>query len=84
MTSSVTTNSTVTRLRLVGLRATGLRLAILSALESDDSHPSAATLLEILRADHSSLPLSTEHTALEAFARAGPRCRPGCGWVTVR
>lgn len=74
MTSSVTTNSTVTR----------LRLAILSTLESDDSHPSAATLLEILGAEHSSLPLLTEHTALEAFARAGPRCRPGCGWVTVR
>lgn len=51
MTSFVTTNSTVTRLRLAGLRTTGPRLAILAALESESSHPSAEALLDNLRAD---------------------------------
>lgn len=83
MTSSVTTNSTVTRLRLAGLRATGPRLAILSALQSDRSHPSAATLLDNLRADHPALPPSTVSTTLEACARAGPRCRLHRGRVTA-
>lgn len=56
VTSSVTTNSIVTRLRLAGLRATGPRLAILAALESDSSHPSAEALLDNPRADHPALP----------------------------
>jgi Fe2+ or Zn2+ uptake regulation protein len=80
----MTTNSTVTRLRLAGLRTTGPRLAIIAALESDRSHPSAEALLDNLRADHPALPPSTVSTTLEACARAGSRRRLHRGRVTAR
>jgi Fe2+ or Zn2+ uptake regulation protein len=59
------------RLRRAGLRATGPRLAILTALEKDRRHPSAEEVHDVLAAEHPSLSLSTIYSTLEAFARVG-------------
>jgi Fe2+ or Zn2+ uptake regulation protein len=59
------------RLRTVGLKVTGPRMAILASLEEDLSHPTAEALHGRLRGDHPSLSLSTVYKTLEAFLRAG-------------
>ena len=59
------------RLRRVGLRATGSRLAILRALEGDRTHPTPEQLHRKLRRDHPSLSLSTVYDTLESFVRTG-------------
>ncbi|MGQ4810231.1 Peroxide-responsive repressor PerR [Candidatus Entotheonellaceae bacterium PAL068K] len=59
----------VGRLRRAGLRATGPRVLILSALENDHSHPTAEQLFETLRPDYPSLSLSTIYQTLDAFIR---------------
>jgi Fe2+ or Zn2+ uptake regulation protein len=67
MTQDSTRLSAVQRLRRVGLRATGPRLAILARLEGDRSHPTPEAILESLRPIHPSFSLSTGYTTLEAF-----------------
>jgi len=69
---------TARRLRQVGLRATGPRIAILAQLEEDLSHPTAEGLLERLRGEHPSMSLSTVYKTLEIFLRAG-LCRKVAG-----
>ena len=59
------------RLRSVGLKATGPRLAILAALERDRRHPGAEQVHAMLAGSHPSLSLSTVYSTLEAFVRAG-------------
>jgi Fur family peroxide stress response transcriptional regulator len=61
----------VEKLRGVGLKATGPRVMLLTALEQDHSHPTAEQLYENLRLDHPSLSLSTVYQTLDAFLRTG-------------
>lgn len=71
MSNSAPRASHAERLREAGLKATGPRLAILSALEQDRSHPSAEQIHALLADTHPSLSLSTVYSTLECFARAG-------------
>lgn len=66
------------RLRRVGLRATGPRLAILEALERDHTHPTPERVLATVREHAPTLSLSTVYQTLEAFVRAG-LCRRVAG-----
>jgi len=59
------------RLRRAGLRATGSRLAILTALEEDRRHPTAEMIHETLQTTFPSLSLSTVYATLETFVRLG-------------
>ncbi len=61
----------VERLRQAGLKATGPRVILLTALEQDRSHPTAELLYESLQVDHPSLSLSTVYQTLDAFIRTG-------------
>ena len=61
----------VQRLRDAGLRATGARVAILAALESDRRHPTAEMLFESLRAHLPSLSMSTVYATLESLLQRG-------------
>ena len=61
----------VARLHRAGLKATGPRMVILSALEQDYGHPTAEQLYEMLRQDHPSLSLSTIYQTLDVFMRTG-------------
>ena len=61
----------VARLHRAGLKATGPRMVILSALEQDHGHPTAEQLYETLRQDHPSLSLSTIYQTLDVFLRTG-------------
>ena len=61
----------VGRLHRAGLKATGPRVRILTALEHDHSHPTAEQLFETLRPDYPTLSLSTIYQTLDAFIRAG-------------
>ncbi|ETW98904.1 MAG: hypothetical protein ETSY2_42000 [Candidatus Entotheonella gemina] len=61
----------VERLRQAGLKATGPRVILLTALEQNRSHPTAELLYESLQADHPSLSLSTVYQTLDAFIRTG-------------
>src|ERR1041384_98319 len=61
----------VARLHRAGLKATGPRMVILSALEQDHGHPTAEQLYETLRQDHPSLSLSTVYQTLDVFIRTG-------------
>src|SRR5215831_8498427 len=61
----------VARLHRAGLKATGPRMVILSALEQDHGHPTAEQLYETLRQDHPSLSLSTIYQTLDVFIRTG-------------
>ncbi len=63
--------TTVERLRQVGLKATGPRLLVLTALEHDRSHPTAEHLYAQLRPKYPSLSLSTVYQTLDAFLRTG-------------
>jgi Fe2+ or Zn2+ uptake regulation protein len=60
-----------TALREAGLRATSPRIAILSALLDNRSHPTAEHIHANLRDDHPSLSLSTVYSTLETFLTAG-------------
>ncbi len=62
---------TVERLRQAGLKATGPRVMLLSALEQDRRHPTAEQLYESLRTQHPSLSLSTVYQTLDTFIRNG-------------
>lgn len=59
------------RLRAVGLKATGPRIAILDAVERNSDHPSAEDIYQELVESHPSLSLSTVYGTLNAFAKAG-------------
>jgi Fur family transcriptional regulator, peroxide stress response regulator len=61
----------VERLRQAGLKATGPRVMLLSALEQDRRHPTAEQLYESLQAYHPSLSLSTVYQTLDTFIRKG-------------
>jgi Fur family peroxide stress response transcriptional regulator len=61
----------VERLRQAGLKATGPRVILLTALAQNRSHPTAELLYEALQADHPSLSLSTVYQTLDAFIRTG-------------
>ena len=61
----------VERLHRAGLRATGPRVLILTALEHDCYHPTAEQLFEHLRPQHPSLALSTVYQTLDTFIRTG-------------
>ncbi len=61
----------VERLRQAGLKATGPRVILLTALEQNHSHPTAELLYESLQVDHPSLSLSTVYQTLDAFIRTG-------------
>jgi Fe2+ or Zn2+ uptake regulation protein len=62
---------TVERLRQAGLKATGPRVMLLSALEQDRRHPTAEQLYESLQVHHPSLSLSTVYQTLDTFIRKG-------------
>jgi Fe2+ or Zn2+ uptake regulation protein len=59
------------KLRAAGLKATGPRLTILAALESDRRHPTAEMIFEALREANPSLSLSTVYSTLETFLQKG-------------
>lgn len=59
------------RLRAVGLKATGPRIAILDAIENNSHHPSAEDIYQELVERHPSLSLSTVYGTLSAFVKAG-------------
>jgi Fe2+ or Zn2+ uptake regulation protein len=59
------------RLRSAGLRATGPRIALLTALGRDRRHPTAEQVHETLRGEHPSISLSTVYDGLEALVRVG-------------
>ena len=61
----------VARLHRAGLKATGPRMVILTALEQDHTHPTAEHLYDTLRRDHPSLSLSTVYQTLDVFIRTG-------------
>jgi len=61
----------INQLRGCGLRATGQRLAVLTALRADRSHPSAEDIHAKLSAVHPTLSLSTVYKTLGVLAEAG-------------
>jgi Fe2+ or Zn2+ uptake regulation protein len=71
MKSAGPTAAVVTALHEAGLRATGPRVAILGALQSDRSHPTAEQIHARLRDGLPSLSLSTVYSTLERFIAAG-------------
>jgi Fe2+ or Zn2+ uptake regulation protein len=62
-------------LRDAGLKATPQRLAILRALDGDESHPTAQELFERLRGDFPTLSVATVYNTLSALTRLS-RCAP--------
>jgi Fe2+ or Zn2+ uptake regulation protein len=62
-------------LREAGLKATPQRLAILSSLAGDETHPTAQELYERLSAEFPSLSVATVYNTLSALTRI-QRCRP--------
>ena len=74
----------VERLRQVGLKATGPRVMVLTALEGDHRHPTAEQLYETLRPHHPSLSLSTVYQTLDAFVRTGLCRRVSDGGDRIR
>lgn len=63
--------ATADRLRQAGLRVTGSRVAILSELERNRTHPNAWDLHQVLIRRHPSLSVSTVYLTLETLAQAG-------------
>lgn len=59
------------RLREHDLRATGPRLAILTALGENRTHPTPESIHSALRERHPTLSLSTVYQTLEVFMKAG-------------
>lgn len=68
----------VERLHRAGLRATGPRVLILTALEHDCSHPTAEQLFAALWPQDPFLAFSTVYQILATFIRTG-LCRRVCG-----
>ena len=62
-------------LRDAGLKATPQRLAILRALDGDETHPTAQELYERLRGEFPTLSVATVYNTLSALTRAA-RCVP--------
>lgn len=62
---------TAQRLRDAGLRATGSRIAILEALETDRRHPTAEMVHESLQRRFPSLSMSTVYATIDAFLEHG-------------
>lgn len=62
-------------LREAGLKATPQRLAILRALDGDETHPTAQELYERLRGEFPTLSVATVYNTLSALTRAA-RCVP--------
>ena len=62
-------------LRDAGLKATPQRLAILRALDGDETHPTAQELFDRLRADFPTLSVATVYNTLSALTRMA-RCAP--------
>jgi Fur family peroxide stress response transcriptional regulator len=58
-------------LRRVGLKATGSRVALLTALARDYTHPTAEQRYARLRPQYPSLSLSTVYQTLDVFLRTG-------------
>lgn len=61
----------VERLRRAGLRATGPRVLILTALEHDCSHPAAEQRFAAVRPHYPFLALSTVYQAFDTFTHTG-------------
>lgn len=59
------------RLNEAGLKATGPRVALLEALETDRTHPTVEDLHERVRREHPSVSLSTVYLGVEAFLAVG-------------
>jgi len=62
-------------LRDAGLKATPQRLAILRALDGDETHPTAQELFERLRHEFPTLSVATVYNTLSALTRMS-RCAP--------
>jgi Fur family peroxide stress response transcriptional regulator len=62
-------------LRDAGLKATPQRIAILRALDGDETHPTAQELYERLRGEFPALSVATVYNTLSALTRAA-RCVP--------
>ena len=62
-------------LRDAGLKATPQRLAILRALDGDESHPTAQELFERLQGEFPTLSVATVYNTLSALTRLS-RCVP--------
>jgi Fe2+ or Zn2+ uptake regulation protein len=62
-------------LRAAGLKATPQRLAILRALDGDETHPTAQELFERLHDEFPTLSVATVYNTLSALTRMG-RCAP--------
>ncbi|HKU42532.1 MAG TPA: Fur family transcriptional regulator [Polyangiales bacterium] len=62
-------------LRDAGLKATPQRLAILRALDGDETHPTAQELYERLREEFPTLSVATVYNTLSALTRLS-RCAP--------
>jgi Fe2+ or Zn2+ uptake regulation protein len=62
-------------LRDAGLKATPQRLAILRALDGDETHPTAQELFDRLRSDFPTLAVATVYNTLAALTRMR-RCVP--------
>jgi Fe2+ or Zn2+ uptake regulation protein len=62
-------------LRDAGLKATPQRLAILKALDGDETHPTAQELFERLRDEFPTLSVATVYNTLSALTRMS-RCAP--------
>jgi Fur family peroxide stress response transcriptional regulator len=67
----VTNAEPIETLRRVGLKATGPRVALLTALERNRTHPTVEQLYEMLRPQYPSLSLSTAYQSLDVFLRTG-------------
>ena len=65
----------VQTLREAGLKATPQRLAILRALDGDETHPTAQELFERLSGEFPTLSVATVYNTLSALTRAA-RCVP--------
>jgi Fe2+ or Zn2+ uptake regulation protein len=62
-------------LREAGLKATPQRIAILRALDGDETHPTAQELFERLQGDFPTLSVATVYNTLSALTRMS-RCVP--------
>jgi Fur family peroxide stress response transcriptional regulator len=62
-------------LRDAGLKATPQRIAILRALDGDETHPTAQELYERLRGEFPTISVATVYNTLSALTRAA-RCVP--------
>jgi len=64
-------NNITLKLRTVGLRATGARVAILESLATDRRHPTAEMVHETLRQRFPSLSMSTVYATIDSLLEHG-------------